>query len=742
MKDNRDVPRDQSDGDAEGRLRKRPDAQPDGLAGAGRHASDDDDFDFVVTEAHDQQAPQFLNESKQPTRDEDLGLESNADLMEDRAQPSNGPVESTPGTYQGEHAPIGQSEPPLPPTSGFTSEYGDIGQDEHYTAPAEHVTQPDVPQQPKAAELGPNEIGKLSAEEVASINKNLYGGGSYLSEDEKQKLMSSMDEAEKPFGNAPIEPPRKSRQAGVDPEALHKEIHRDENLEAMSESPRPTMANRQRGVAYFMKNYIQVQGSQQLMENDELRINDREYILRKKTFSPKVIAAVLGSVFLLLLIVIGSQFVSSATGGEGQIIGVVVDDMDRPFLQKAVIKFPDLGKSFKSNEQGFFKTGSLPQGNHKIEYTIDGNLIGVDYATVVGSEITTLVLKPTDVSDQQPVASSPKPASKPIAQASARTPEPEPKSSNPTQSKSGNKNSKSSKSSKQRYAKLVLAANVEGAKLVIDGDVIGAGNLTYTKLAPGKHSYSVTKDGFDTKTGSITLKADGTSKLKVELTPLTLAAKKQAYDADDFFHSGLNLLRDGKYKAAVADLSETIKKKPSHAEAHFGRAQAYEMLKDKQAAFDDYLRAAEIFQFRKDYNQAVTSYNKAIELDARSVAPLLGRANVYLSKGEQIAAIADFDAVIDRDKKNWQAQFGLGKARFEQGYYKKAVKHFKEARSLDSENAEIYQYLMLSYMGANDVKNVKKSYEKFTEVATDQQKQQFEQDNRFTAVRRVIDMES
>ena len=741
MKDNRDVPRDQLSPEAEGRRRKNAQARPDELTGAGRNASDDDDFDFVVTEAHDQQAPQFLNQSKSGTNDDDLGVESTADLMEDRAQ-HTGALSGSQGHI--DNTPIGQSDPPLPPNPGFQSEYGEIGQDNNYVSTPEPATQPEIPVQPKASELGPNEIGKLSAEEIASINKNLYGGGSYLSEDEKQKLISSIDDVEKPFDNAPIEPPRKSRPATPDADALRQEIRGQETQELPTEAPRPAMATRQRGVAFFMRNYIQIQGSQQLMENDELRINDREYILRKKTFSPKVMAAVFGSLFLLLLIIVGSQFVSDANGGDGQVIGVVVDDMDRPFLQKAVIRFPELGKSYQSNEQGFFRTGSLPQGNHKIEYTIDGNLIGVDYATVVGNEITTLVLKPNDVPEPESAASAgSRPASGPVAQAAPPRPESTPQPDKSTE-KSSSKSSKSSsnKSSKTSYAKLVLAANVEGARLAIDGDVLGAGNLTYTKLTPGKHSYSVTKDGFDTKTGSVTLKGNATSRLEVELTPLTQAAKGQIYDADDFFHSGLNLLRDGNYEAAAADLSEAIKQKPSHAPAHFGRAQAYEMLKNKQGAYDDYLRAAEIFQFHKDFNQAITSYNKAIEIDSKAVAPLLGRANVYLLKGEQIAAIADFDAVIDRDKKNWQAHFGLGKARFEQGYYKKAVNHFKEARSINSENPEVYEYLMLSYMGANDVKNVKKSYEKFTEVATDQQKRQFEQDNRFTAVRRVIDMES
>ena len=144
----------------------------------------------------------------------------------------------------------------------------------------------------------------------------------------------------------------------------------------------------------------------------------------------------------------------------------------------------------------------------------------------------------------------------------------------------------------------------------------------------------------------------------------------------------------------------------------------------------------------RDYGRATNAYQKCAELDAKAVAPLLGRANMYLARGEEIAAIADYEAVLDIEKDNFDAHFGLGCARYEQGYYKKAIKHLKKARKQDERNPEVYEYLMLSYMGANDLKNVKKAYEKYKEFASSEQIRALQEDNRFVAVRKYIELDS
>ena len=126
-------------------------------------------------------------------------------------------------------------------------------------------------------------------------------------------------------------------------------------------------------------------------------------------------------------------------------------------------------------------------------------------------------------------------------------------------------------------------------------------------------------------------------------------------------------------------------------------------------------------------------------MDKKSVAAYLGRGNTYLTKKEPRAALADFESAKKYDKRNFQAHFGLGEARFQQANYKKAIKHFKDARSLDPDNPVVYQYLMLSYMSRGEIKDVRKSYEKFRAVATEEQYGEMLRDKRFTAVLEVID---
>ena len=864
----------------------------------------DDDLEFVVTEAH-QDSPELVGMDKQPSIDDDLGLQSTADMMNNQAHTDPPPGDDHRKPPDPDFSPIGESAPPPPQV-----------QDSAYEPPEPLDTEP-----PARGAADPDEfhtgdrLARLSEQEVNAINEELYGERSYLSEEEKRNLVQSLEgvpetkrpqgepppvesqkaagsevqtprvenrkpdvpevetpgfeshtaeitaaqtprvethrtdqpqietkltedrkpnvpevespdveshkaevpvaqtprvethkaeqpevktpqaeyhkpevpqveipratnpevvpsasqaledadtqdvvvrhstakkeapepDAEpksvrfeeqptgKPFGNTPIEPPKKPRSAPVDPSKV--------DIEPGPGRPKPAMARRQRGVAHFYRNFIQVQGAQQFHDGDELIVNEREYVLKPKTLSPKTILTVAAPVLVILLVIVGLQFVSFGDSGEGKIVGMALDEYNQPYLGGAEINLPELGKTVASNAQGFFSIEDLPAGPHQIDYIVAGEVIGSDYATVVGDELTTVTLKPS------PNLSRPESEGGSKDRAAAERPsEPAQMASSKNQrqsDQSGNRqNHENASQSSKTNARLALKANVEGATLKLDNKVIGAGNLTYTKLSPGKHSYEVSKLGFESASGSITLRGDQTRTLAVELTPASQAAREEVFSARDFLESGLEYLRSGEIKSATADFTSAINKDPSLAEAYFARAQAYQVTSQTDPAVSDYLRAAEIFQIGKDYNQSVTSYTKAIELDQTQLALYLGRGNVYLAKGEEIAAIADFEEARDIDGDNAQPRIGLGRARFEQGYYKKAAKEFKEARERDPKNPIIHQYLMLSYMAANDTKNVKKSYEKFQKVATQDQLEQLRNDQRFVAIMRIIDADS
>ena len=189
------------------------------------------------------------------------------------------------------------------------------------------------------------------------------------------------------------------------------------------------------------------------------------------------------------------------------------------------------------------------------------------------------------------------------------------------------------------------------------------------------------------------------------------------------------------------ELNEVIKEEPGMADAYYYRGQAFTELNKSKEAHDDFIKAAEIFQFGKNYNKAISSYNFAIEADKNSKTAYLGRAKLYLSKGEPMAAIPDFDKVLKLDKRNFDAYYGLGEASFNQQRYKTAINHFKDARSIDKNNPLVHQYLMLSYMAVDDYNNVKKSFEKFKNVSSDEEMQKFINNRKYSAVLKIIDLQ-
>ena len=94
--------------------------------------------------------------------------------------------------------------------------------------------------------------------------------------------------------------------------------------------------------------------------------------------------------------------------------------------------------------------------------------------------------------------------------------------------------------------------------------------------------------------------------------------------------------------------------------------------------------------------------------------------------------------VIRLDKRNLQGYLGLGQARHDQGYFKTAIKHFKDARSLASDNPSIHRSLMMCYYRAGDLKQVKKSHEKFVKYASEAELRAMRSDPSFAPVLRVI----
>ncbi|MEA3297351.1 MAG: tetratricopeptide repeat protein, partial [candidate division Zixibacteria bacterium] len=313
--------------------------------------------------------------------------------------------------------------------------------------------------------------------------------------------------------------------------------------------------------------------------------------------------------------------------------------------------------------------------------------------------------------------------------------------SDKTGSSGHNKSTRTSGGSKKtKWASIALTVNIDGARLSLDGDVIGAGNLKYTKLKPGKHNYLVEARGFQPASGTIELTAGKTRRLQIILPPINQQMQLTSL-AEDLLESGTSHLKGGDFQKAIDDFTEAINHQPGFAEAHMSRAQAYTWVPTPNLAYDDFIRAAEIYRAENNPNRAITAYNNALEIDRESLKAHLGRADQFLLNGEEIAAIVDYESALEIDKKNSQAHLGLGMARFQQANFRRAIRHFEDARSLDSKDPLAHQYLMLSYLAADDIENMKESFKEFQEVASEAELTRFQNDQEFSSVMEIINNE-
>lgn len=675
----------------------------------------DDGLDLVVTEANHQEYDLLGTGKAKEAGSPDKPVPEREMQLDDQGGDDADQV-----VKLGVSDPIGSSASALPPTI-----------DEKFVSTNEESlgTTPPVNPDPNDNSQG---LRRLSDTELQAVRRKMSGIGASASPNLKS-ITDIPTSENQPFSNNPI-----------DPHQQKKESTRPDS-QPRQDRPSPKMTPHNRGIALFDGNRIEITDVRTLSATDTLELNGRPYELRKKIINLSKWNVVAYAGIAAIVIFIGFVMLKGGDSDSGQISGIVLDRNSQPFVQGATIRFPLTGRSVTSDADGLFTSGPLPEGSHEVEYILAGQVVGSDYITVVGGKVSTIALAPT-------VETLPTP---PVVRRSTQTGNVRstpieriiPSQENTVEKRPGQTQSqasvsdrkKSKKNSKTSTARLTLQANVKGAVLALDGKTIGAGNLTYSRLKPGKHKYVVSADGHRSDSGTISIKAGQTKILKVSLSPLSEAEKRAAYTAEDFYRSGMSALSAGRIADAIEDLNRSIDTEPGHARSYLIRAEAYEKNHDPETAHDDYIRAAEILRIQKKYGQANTAFSKAIGISKNSTSALLGRGELYLAKGEEIAALADFELARDIDKRNPRAHFGMGKARFQQGNFKKAIKHFKDARSLDSGNQMVHQYLMLSYLGRKDYKKVRKSFEDFAKNATQADMRRMKSDKKYSGVFTIID---
>ncbi len=655
--------------------------------------------------------------------------------------------------FQREGSLLPSSEPPAPqprtePSDEIASSFPD--------PEAPRGTRPNT--EPPSAKPGNDEIltasgriRKLSPEEVKEIENYLYQSqerndeAGYLTSDEKQKLMADLESKQKPgFDNAPIVPP-KSAQAMATPPSPSGHAPSPQPIpptpiaSPQVDAPQPPEGyGDPRRLAYFAGSFIQLSGKPHLREHDELSISGTTWSLRKRRFNQKLVLGVTIPVVALVMFMVGMMLTGGADNRNGSIAGVVLDDLNQPFLQGAMLHFPELDRTILANAEGSFVAEALPVGTHEIEYLIGDLVVAVEHATIAAGEITTMVMKP----DMEMLAET---DSEEFSVADEPT-QPEAKPKAKSKSTKGSSASTSG-STKSKLGSVLLAANVDNASLRLNNKPVGVGNLRFNRIKTGTHKYTVSASGYETATGKVTVRPGQTAEIAVTLRPSSRATKTKAKSSGKAdqpawraaYDRGRQALESERWDEAEQAFSQVITAAPSTAPAYAGRAQARRNLLNPTAALDDYIKAGDLWRQSAQPKLAITAYNEALKLNRTAQDALLGRAAAFLQKGETIAAVADYELALSNDNRNASAYLGLGQARYMQGNYKRAIKHLRDAKSLRGDDPIIYENLILAYYANSDVKRARKTYDEYVNVATADRVTTFRQRTEYSSVVAALD---
>jgi tetratricopeptide (TPR) repeat protein len=653
----------------------------------------DDDLEFVVTETPGAQIPDVTGISG---NDKSKDISKNTDNIEITSESSLLEESSSSGEIDLGVDPEKDIKKPDIPEFEFPKE------------------EPTVEPEPEKIEDTQSIPSKLSAEELAAVKKNLYG----------------TDKPPAPKPPKEPEPVQKAEKVENEPPAGVRAIIEDPS----KANPNIKKAQKVRGLAHFRGNSIKLVGNPFLHEGDEIQVNDKPYLLKPKKYDKRVLFGAAAAFLVIVFSIIAIQIARDGTlSGDGEIVGMILDDSGRPFLEKARVSIPSLNKTTMSNAQGFFIFQKIPTGTYELVFELNPDVIYHGNATVTSNQLTLMAF-----SDLEPML-PPETPSQTTANVSNNRSEPSNSAENEKKSNSSKKKeiSDSGQKSSSSYGKIKLNANVEDARLIVDGKILGAGNNTYTKIKSGSRKIEVTKDGYKTYSETVRVKSDKTVTVSAKLSP----EEPTSLSGKDYLSLGKDALAAKDYQGAIDKLSEAIKLSPSLVDAYESRATAYKKTGATDKATNDYVRAGEISRFKKDYTRSITDFTSALSLSDGNTNALVGRGDTKFAQGDYRAAMEDYDSALRNSINLYGAQYGMAKCYFKMGEPKKAEKYFKAAHELDPSDPELYQYMMLNYLARDDIKKVREMYAEFKVVADPAQLAEFKSSSRYEPILRLISEE-
>jgi tetratricopeptide (TPR) repeat protein len=181
--------------------------------------------------------------------------------------------------------------------------------------------------------------------------------------------------------------------------------------------------------------------------------------------------------------------------------------------------------------------------------------------------------------------------------------------------------------------------------------------------------------------------------------------------AENFHLRGIALLAHQKFDGAIADFSESLKRKPGQAGVLNNRGQARYLKNDYAASVADLNAAIELdpghfvalnnralcYIAVEQFDDALPDLNAALQLNREYPEALNNRGVVHSRKGNYEAAIVDFSAALKIDEKYTDAYGNRAFAHVQQGDDAAAINDLRTAMTKDPDNYQAVNDLAWIY---------------------------------------------
>ena len=245
-----------------------------------------------------------------------------------------------------------------------------------------------------------------------------------------------------------------------------------------------------------------------------------------------------------------------------------------------------------------------------------------------------------------------------------------------------------------KFGTLIIASNMEGVEVFVDGKSVGVVGkskpLTLPGLVPGVHTIKAVKMGYEPDGPRDEMVYPGQQSTVQIRIQIPVHRKKAAVELFDRAIEAYNDGGEKNYRRAAELLGKAIALEPRYSEAHLYLARVQNALFEEAAAEKSFRRAIEI---DPDYLEARASFG-----------------GMLLDIGNIDEAIRQLNVVVQRERNHAMANYLLAQAFRMKEQYPLAIEHARTAVRLQPGNGEAQFWLAESLRMSGNYEEAKRGY--------------------------------